>query len=307
VKSVGGVIAGVGALGFVALVGGAIFYAQMAALGLPADRIVEAMSRSTLLVVGARMLVPLMAGVALCLALVRLFDRCIKARLVGICVVALAFLGFVGVDVVHRAHGSLCLAVAAALMAAILGSVVWVVGIRPTSGPDENEQRPEGPDENEQRPDFRVFGVATTVAAALFAAALGTALAYLAPAVRAVAVARNGASDIAGIYAASNPTEVIIGEVCQAKPHSFRGSKRSGVLVVVPRSDITTMLISTNRRLSSAIEAEGVLLKRLAVKRDLDGTKAPSSSRPRAACTAALPMSLRNVRNESVPGINQGP
>jgi hypothetical protein len=152
-----------------------------------------------------------------------------------------------------------------------------------------------------------VFGVATAVAAALCAAALGTALAYLAPAVRAVAVTRKGGADIAGIYAASNLSEVVVGEVCEAAPDSFRGSKRSGLLVVIPRSAVTTMLIGTNVRLSSAIQAEGVLLKKLAGKRDLDDAKARSSPRTRAACTAALPKSLLKVRNYSGPGINQGP
>ena len=60
VKAVLGVATSVGALAFVTLVGRAIYCAQAAALGLPADQVVSAMPQSTLLVVGARFMIPVL-------------------------------------------------------------------------------------------------------------------------------------------------------------------------------------------------------------------------------------------------------
>jgi hypothetical protein len=306
VKAAGGVIAGVGALGFVALVGGAIFYSQMAALGLPADRIVEAMPRSTLLVVGARMLVLPIAGVALGLAIVSVCERHRGSageggrgkakgvervpRGVGIVALMSVFLIFVLCNIT----GPWWVYVTAVALAALLGSGVWFVGIRP-------------PTANGDCPTFRVFGTVTAVAATLFAVAFGAAVAYLTPSARAVAIAWKGGPDIAGIYGASNATEVIIGEICEDERGGlWRGLKKTGVIVVIPRNEITRMLIGTNQKLDSAIGADDELLRDLQGRpRGPDPPKRSSASERR--CTGTLAERLLRLQRETGPGIVQGP
>ena len=93
VKLVSAVAAGVGVLGFVTLVGGAILHAQLSAAGLPSDQAVSAIPRSTLLVVGARLLVPLLAVVGLFLSLLWLLERTLKLPSVGCRAQSLAFPG----------------------------------------------------------------------------------------------------------------------------------------------------------------------------------------------------------------------
>jgi hypothetical protein len=75
VKAVLGVATSVGVLAFMTLVGGAIQYAQAAALGLPADQVVAAMPQSTLLVLGARFMIPVLLIIGVLLAAVGVVEH----------------------------------------------------------------------------------------------------------------------------------------------------------------------------------------------------------------------------------------
>jgi hypothetical protein len=286
-----GVITGVGALGFVTLVGGAILYAQTAALGLPADQAVAAMPQSTLLVVGARLLVPLLAALGALVLLVGLAEALIPAgrdstddrrepddathhdddgheraaaeqtqrkkplvreralrwlrrwaRRLSCLIAAIAGLTFLLVDVIIRAHGPAWLGVLGVLLGAGLTTVVWVLA---------------------DRKGFATFVIGLVVAASAYMAFIATALAALVPEVRAVAIARNDGTTIAGLLATANATEVVVGEVCQHGRAGYRGLKRSGILIVIPRTDVPTLLLTTNGTLDDAINRESVLLDHL--------------------------------------------
>ena len=158
VKAVLGVATSVGVLAFVTLVGGAIQYAQAAALGLPADQIVAAMPQSTLLVVGARFMIPVLLIVGVLLAAVGVVEHYAgenskRARWFGTAVLGGVGIVFLVIDVA-RADGSELAYVAPLGMWAILLSVIFFIGIR---------DRPEFP-------TFRTYAVVTSMATAVFAA-----------------------------------------------------------------------------------------------------------------------------------------
>lgn len=289
----------VGVLGFVTLVGGAIFYAQMSALGLPSDQIVSAIPQSTLLVVGARFILPVLAGVWLLLGVLGIFekrpsrsatnstpahdpktsDRRPKVtRWLAVTVLAAVELTFVVVDLGKTDASQWVYALLIGITVVLL-IVTSFLGIR-------------------EGPGFWRFAVVTSTAAAAFATALATTLASVAPAVRAVAIALIAGPPLGGIYAAANATDVLVGEVCADRPRSPRGSKRSGLVIVVPRSSIKTMLVTTNGSLSDALTREPALLaavngKDVAIQ---DG-----------CTTSPLPEDLLNLPHQGVPGVLQGP
>jgi hypothetical protein len=288
VKAVVGVATSVGALAFVTLVGGAIYYAQAAALGLPADQVVSAMPQSTLLVVGARFMIPVLLLIAALLAVVGLVETRLAARPNAARWVATSLLGVVGtifvlVDVA-RADGSGLAYAAPLLIWAVLLAVIGFVGIR-------------------DHPTFRTYAAVTLTATAVFAAALAVVLASSAPAVRAVRIDRKQGPSITGLYATSNSDEVLVGQVCETHTGSRRGSKLSGVIVRIPRDDISAVFITTNGSIKDALNRQPALLEKVG------GSGRPTLTR----CTDPLAAGLERVGkapetdHQGVPGVLQGP
>jgi hypothetical protein len=288
VTAVLGVATSVGVLAFVTLVGGAIHYAQAAALGLPADQVVAAMPQSTLLVVGARFMIPVLLIIALLLAAVRLGEdyagkNSKRARWVGTAALGAAGIVFLVVDVA-RADGSE-LAYAAPLgIWAILLAVIYFIGIR-------------------DHPGFRTYAAVTSTATAVFAAAFAVVLASSAPAVRAVGIDRKQGPPVTGLYAASNSDEVLVGQACQTQTASRRGSKLSGVLIRVPRDDVSAVLVTTNGSVKDALDRQPALLE------EVGGSARAKLTR----CTDPLSDELERIgkapqtRHQGVPGVLQGP
>ena len=283
-----GVATSVGVLAFVTLVGGAICYAQAAALGLPADQVVAAMPQSTLLVVGARFMIPVLLIIGVLLAAVRVVEdysgeNSNWARWVGTAVLGGVGIVFLLVDVA-RADGSE-LAYAAPLgIWAILLAVIFFVGIR-------------------GHPGFVTYATVTSTATAVFAAAFAVVLASSAPAVRAVGIDRKQGPPVTGLYATSNSAEVLVGQACQARTASRRGSKLSGVLIRVPRDDIRDVFLTTNGSVKDALDRQPALLEKV-------GGRAPGKL---TRCTDPLSDELERIgqapqtRHQGVPGVLQGP
>jgi hypothetical protein len=293
VKVLGAVAAGVGVLGFVTLVGGAILHAQLSAAGLPSDQAVSALPQSTLLVVGARLLVPLLSVVALFLSVLWLIENTPRlpgapgVRSVG--VAGLLGLGVIGAEIdTARAHGAALYYILPIFVAVVLGVGIWFFGIR-------------------GRDDFRLFAILTTIGATLFVSAGGYAISYLAPTVRPVAVARTSGPPVVGIYAAANGSEVEVGEVCQQRRGSNGGSGRSGVLVVIPRSDVQEIVLGTNGSLADALAREHDLLRSLPGNSGARGSVVTASASNGARCTGAVAALLAKDRHNGVPGVVQGP
>ena len=288
VKAVLGVATSVGVLAFVTLVGGAIFYAQAAALGLPADQVVAATPQSSLLVVGARFMIPVLLIIGAFLAAVGVLEHnagenATRARWVGTAVLGGVGIVFLIVDVA-RADGSK-IAYAAPLVAwAILLVVIFLIGIR-------------------DHPAFRRYAAVTATATAVFAATFAVALASAAPAVRAVGIDRKQGPPVTGLFAASTSDEVLVGQVCQTRTASRRGSKLSGVLIRVPRDDISAVYVTTNGSVKDALDRQPALLEKAG------GTVPVRLTR----CTDPLADELERIgrapqtRHQGVPGVLQGP
>jgi hypothetical protein len=288
VKAVLGLATSVGVLAFVTLVGGAICYAQAAALGLPADQIVAAMPQGTLLVVGARFMIPVLLIIGVLLAAVRVLEghageNSNWARWVGTAVLGGVGIVFLVVDVA-RAEGSALEYAAPLGIWAILLAVIFFIGIR-------------------DHPGFVTYAAVTSTAAAVFAAAFAVVLASTAPAVRAVGIDRKQGPAVTGLYAASNSDEVLVGQACQTHTASRRGSKLSGLLVRVPRDDISAVFLTTNGSVKDALDRQPALLEKA-------GGSAPAKL---TRCTDPLSRELERIgnapgtRHQGVPGVLQGP
>jgi hypothetical protein len=283
-----GVATSVGVLAFVTLVGGAISYAQAAALGLPADQVVAAMPQSTLLVLGARFMIPVLLIIAVLLAAVRLGEDYAGessswARWAGTAVLGCVGIVFLLVDVA-RADGSGVAYAAPLAIWAILLALIYFVGIR-------------------DHPRFSTYAAVTATATAVFAAAFAVVLASSAPAVRAVGIDRKEGQPVTGLYATSNSDEVLVGQACQSRTASRRGSKLSGVLVRVPRDDISDVVLTTNGSVKDALARQPALLEQVG------GGGAAALTR----CTDPLSDELERIgqapetRHQGVPGVLQGP
>jgi hypothetical protein len=283
-----GVAASVGVLAFVTLVGGAIYYAQAAALGLPADQAVSAMPQSTLLVVGARFMIPVLLIIGAVLAVVGLVQSRLAKESNAARVLATTLLGAIGaiflfVDV-GRADGP-ALAYAAPLVVwIVLLAVIGFIGIR-------------------KHPPFRTYAAVTLTATAVFAAALAVALASSAPAARAVRIDRKQGPSITGLYVASNSDEVVVGQVCETRTGSRRGSKLSGVIMRVPRDEISAVFVTTNGSIEDVLNRQPALLEKVG------GSGRAMLTR----CTAPLAAELERTGkapetgHQGVPGVLQGP
>jgi hypothetical protein len=291
VKAVLGVATSVGVLAFVTLVGGAIQYAQAAALGLPADQVVAAMPQSTLLVVGARFMIPVLLIIGVLLAAVGVVEHYAgensrRARGFGTAVLGGVGVVFLVVDVV-RADGSAIAYVAPVVMWAILLFIIFFIGIR----------------DHPESPKFRTYAAVTATATAVFAAIFAVVLASAAPAVRAVGIDRKQGPPVTGLYAASNSDEVLVGQACQTRTASRRGSKLSGVLIRVPRDEISAVFVTTNGSVKDALDRQPALLEKA-------GGSAPAKL---ARCTDPLSDELERIgkapqtRHQGVPGVLEGP
>jgi hypothetical protein len=291
VKAVLGVAASVGVLAFVTLVGGAIHYAQAAALGLPADQVVAAMPQSTLLVVGARFMIPVLLIIGVLVAAVHVVEHFAGgkskwARWGGTAVLACVGVVFLMVNVA-RADGTELAYAAPLCVWAILLVLIYFIGIR----------------EHSKFPAFWTYAAVTSTAAAVFAATFAVVLASAAPAVRAVAVDRKQGPPVTGLYAGSNSDEVLVGHACQTPTASRRGSKLSGVVVRVPRDDISAVFVTTNGSVKDALDRQSALVE------EAGGTPPTRLGR----CTDRLSDELERIghapetRHQGVPGILQGP
>jgi hypothetical protein len=288
VRAVLGVATSVGVLAFVTLVGGAISYAQAAALGLPADQIVAAMPQSTLLVLGARFMIPVLLIIGVLLTAVRVVERSVDDNSNRARCVATAVLGFVGVLFllvdVTRVDGSGLEYAAPLCVLAILLGVVYFIGIR-------------------DHPGFGTYAIVTATATSVFAAAFAIVLASSAPAVRAVGIDRKEGPPVTGLYAASNSDEVLVGQACATGAVSHRGSKLSGVLIRVPRDDISAVFLTTNGSLKDALARQPALIAKA-------GGSAPVKL---TRCSDPLSDELERIgrasetRHQGVPGVLQGP
>jgi hypothetical protein len=273
-KALVAVATGLGVIGFVTLIGGAITHVQLAAVGIPADQVVSALPQSTLLVVGVRQLVGFFGSVVLVLAMLWLLESKGvsrgRVRWVGVVLIAVVGMVVIEVDLVNAQRALLYEALTIVLVP-LLVVMIWFAGIK-------------------GMPRFSIFATVTAIAAALVLSAWRYTLSRLSPVVRPVVVVRTTGSSIAGIYAAANSSEVEVGEVCQQSAGSNRGSGRSGIVLVIPRNDIRTMLVGSGGLLPDVLARERSLVSSVVTTTSPGG---PVSEPNGAKCTDALAAQLQ--------------
>ena len=246
IRLVGGTAAGVGVLGFVTLVGGAVAEAQLSGAGLPASRAVADLPRADLLVIGARLLTPFVGVLVMAFLAVGWIESRGEWRAhVGARVGTAVVLSVVGLGLTWWAADAEAAQVwvwaVCGAAAAVALVVIWAI----------------------RRLSFATFVIAGGVVATLAAVSSGYALAYAQPQVRPVAVLDRDGRVIVGIYAAANSDEVAVGQVCTAGAGggpANRGDASVGAIVVVPRHDVVAMAIGTNGSLPTAMLRERALL-----------------------------------------------
>jgi hypothetical protein len=287
VKVVSTLAGGVGVLGFVALVGGSIVFARFSAAGLPADEALGDVPQSTLLVLGAKALVPFAVAVLVGATLLYVaespatqFGSSISRRdrrwlFVGIAA-GIAIALHVALALAVDAHPAWYTYVTVVGAAAVLFSLV-AFGLADKQ--------------------FQWFAIGLTIAGGLVGETSILVRAFAQPTVRPVAVALTGGRHpVVGIYIAESDTQVLVGEVCTEAAHPDDGNGAAGSMRVIPRSQIDAMAIGTNSTLPVAIRRGPGLLASLGGSVPIDYTRARSG----VLCTAGfvatpVPVSSRSA------------
>jgi hypothetical protein len=244
-------LAGVGVLGFVVLLGGAMDAVTFQAAGLPTDEALAVVPRGTLIALGAQILVPFLG--ILFVAGVVLFawesaagkDRVRHHRFIVTAAVVVAGVAAHTYFADHRPWGSLVFIAALGVALGVL--VVWLAGRR----------------------TFLVFSLVAATAVGVFAIASGVLQTRLGPLVRPVAlVLTDGQVPVVGIFIAATSDRVYVGQVCAKGKDSDEGDKQSGLMLDIAREDIDQMALGRSDRLSRVIAREGPLLRSLLADND---------------------------------------
>lgn len=254
IQIAGGIAAGIGVLGFVTLVGGAVVSAQLSGAGLPASRAVANVPRTDLLAIGARLLTPFAGVLGLAFLAVYFVERggdrsgdgseerrvSVLARMGIVAALTIAGLALTLLDA-HSVNASSWVWLACIAVAGLAAITMWAV----------------------RNQTFWRFVALGTVMGAIAALVSGYALTQAQPDVRPVALVEADGRVLVGVFAAANNDEVDVGEVCTHGHDANRGDPSVGSLLVVPRHDVAAMAIGTNGSLSSGIERESGLLNSL--------------------------------------------
>jgi hypothetical protein len=205
-----GVVSGLGLLGFVTVVGGAIEWTRFDALGLPADQAVAAIPKQQLLTVGAWSVVVFVLAGAIAVGIAYAIDRQGQAApRMAAYLGGLVVLGFVATLVVDMR--SLYVAVLTGIGAALAAVTFWVAWAT--------------------KARFLGFGLAVVVCVAAFGGAFAYFLNRGRPQAQAVAVLAPGGGGLTGIFVARDERYIWIG---RAKPQG---------LVVIPCKGVSAIAI----------------------------------------------------------------
>jgi hypothetical protein len=245
---------GIGVLGFVAAVGGSIVFARFSAAGLPADEALGDVPQSSLLVLGAKALIPFAVAVLIGATVVyvvespetRIGDR-ISVRDRRWVLVAIAAVAGVSLHVAltlgSHARPPWYTYLTVVVAAAVVSSLV-------AFGWGEKS--------------FQWFAIASAIAGGLLAETSILIRAFAQPTVRPVAIVRGaGRSPIVGIYIAQSDSQVFVGQVCSDPANPQNGDGGTGYMQVIPRDQVEATAIGTNSTLRTSIERGPGLLKAL--------------------------------------------
>jgi hypothetical protein len=246
-KVLGAGAAGLGTLGVVTGVGGAIMFERFSQAGLPAEQAVAVQSHTVLLAVGAEALIPLAVTTLLVLALYwRLTAKIPRPLLAALGGAGAILYYLIAVGFAPKAHVLVEVALATAI---VCTAWTWMAG-------------------HTTRQD--VHALLLAVGTMALGCAIGLIRTIDAPKVRgAVVVLSHPARVVAGIYVAENSEQVYLGQVELANSYDDEPKAGSGAIIVLNRADVSAVALASNQGLPTALR-QASLMER-AVKEEPDG------------------------------------
>lgn len=253
-KALGAGATGIGMLGVIAGVGGAIMFERFSQAGLPAEQAVAVQPRTVLLAVGAEALVPLAATMLLVVAAYWILAQRLRISTSFFAVAAglgaiLYYLAVVSFS--FKLHVLLSV-----IAATCVGCALWAL----------------------------LAGLVSSIGAralilAVITALLGCAIALIrtidAPKVRgAVVVLARSGKVVAGIYVAETSEQVYLGQVALADSYDDKPKAGSGAIIAISRADISTVAFASNQGLPTALRQASLMARGL--KEEPDGTSLAS-------------------------------
>jgi hypothetical protein len=250
VKALGAGVAGIGTLGLIAGVGGAIMFERFSQAGLPAEQAVAAQPKTVLLAVGAEALIPLATTMLLLVAIYLVLARRLPiptgffavaagvgAILYYLIVVSFSFKLHVLVEVVA---------------ATAVACTLWALLADPISS-------------------IPVRALILAVITALLGCAIALIRTIDAPKVRgAVVVLAKSDKVVAGLYVAETSEQVYIGQVALANSYNDRPKLGSGAIIALNRAEVSAVAFSSNQGLATALRQASLMAKALREEPDGD-------------------------------------
>jgi hypothetical protein len=242
-KALGAGAAGLGTLGLVAGVGGAIMFERFSQANLPAEQAVAVQPRTVLLAVGAEALIPMVTAMLLVVALYWIAAMRLKipsrffAVAAGFGVIAYYL---VVVDFSFKLH-----VLALVVLVTVVACGLWTMLAGLTSS-------------------IGARALVLAILTALLASAIGLIRTVDAPKLRAAVVVLTKPSKIVGgIFVAQTSEQVFLGQVALAKAGSDDPKPGSGSIVGINRSEISTIALADNTGLATALGQASMMVAAL--------------------------------------------
>jgi hypothetical protein len=250
VKALGAGAAGIGGLGLITGVGGAIMFERFSQAGLTAEQAVAVQPKTVLLAVGAEALIPLATTMLLLVAIYLILARRLPiptgffavaaglgAVLYYLFVVSFSFKLHVLLEVVAAT------AVACALWALLAGPISSIT----------------------------VRALILAVITALLGCTIALIRTMDAPKVRgAVVVLAKSDKVVAGLYVAETSEQIYLGQVALANSYNDQPKLGSGAIIALNRTEVSAVAFSSNQGLATALRQASLMAK--ALKEESDGS-----------------------------------
>jgi hypothetical protein len=250
-KALGAGAAGLGSLGLVTGVGGAIMFERFSQAGIPAEQAVAVQPRTVLLAVGAEALIPMASAMLLLVAVYWIAAKRLKipSELFALAAGAGAIVYYLAVVELHFKLDVLGLVVLVTAIAC--GLWTMLANLTPSIG-------------------WRaiLLGILT----ALLASAIGLIRTIDAPKVRGavVVLTTKPSKVVAGLFIAQTSEQVYLGQVALARPGRDTPKAGSGSIIALSRSEVSTVALSANEGLAAALTQAGLMAQ--ALKEEPDGS-----------------------------------
>lgn len=266
-KVVGASVAGIGTLGFVTGVGGAVTYVRFGRAGLAAEQAVAVQPKAVLLTLGAEALVPLAVVIVFGVALFFTVEKAWRATS-----------QMIAPERVRRMRSSRTIIVTSGLSGGVGALIYYVLAVRFSFNGgsiwvvvDIAVAVVFWMILATRIHSFPARVVALAVLLGLLATAIGLSRTYSAPKVRGAAVVLGKSGKVvSGLFVAETSELVYLGEVTPSTADGDLPRRGSGSIVALDRHEVTTIVLGSNQGLSTALKDAQLMAG--ALRRDPDGS-----------------------------------